>query len=76
MANRKKAGHRNMLLKLLKTEEKFLIFFFFLQDIFKKEMMHQGRTFPTNNGFPFHLKLRKTDDGVKLSLIERKGFAT
>lgn len=75
MANRKKAGHRNMLLKLLKTEEKFLIFFF-LQDIFKKEMMYQGRTFPTNNGFHFHLKLRKTDDGIKLSLIERKGFAT
>lgn len=74
MANRKKAGHRNMLLKLLKTEEKFLIFF--LQDIFKREMMYQGRTFPTNNGFHFHLKLRKTDDGIKLSLIERKGFAT
>lgn len=74
MASRKKAGHRKMLLKLLKTEEKFLIFF--LQDIFKREMMYQGRTFPTNNGFHFHLKLRKTDDGIKLSLIERKGFAT
>lgn len=34
MANRKKAGHRNILLKLLKTEEKFLII---LQDIVKKK---------------------------------------
>lgn len=74
MANRKKAGHRNMLLKLLKTEEKFLIFF--ARYLFKRELMYQGRTFPTNNGFHFHLKLKKTDDGIKFSLIERKGFAT
>lgn len=52
------------------------VFNFFLQDIFKKEIMYQGRTFPTSNGFHFHLKLRETDDGIKLSLTERKGFAT